>query len=131
MREHLKFGLIKTEEEFKELQRFAQSFDHEVGRDAIPPIFTIERGEHMVGYYNVIQHPIVCPAMNPAVTTPREFFETLMFLKNHYCLNSINGKFPHGMGLMAVQTKLPQHLKNAFERAGFRNTKKEIWQALP
>lgn len=130
MRDHIKFGLIQNKIEFDSLAAFAASFDHHVGPDSILPIYTIERGEHMIGYFNVLTYPIVAPALHPRLTTPRDFYEVIQILKNHFCLNSISDKFRNGTGFMAVPTD--EVIKdNVFERCGFKNTKKEIWQAIP
>jgi hypothetical protein len=131
MREHIKFGLIKNTQEFEGLKAFAESFLHHVGVDSILPIYTIERGDQMLGYFNVLTYPVVFPAMHPGLTTPRDLYETLHALKNHYCLNSIDGKFTHGTGLMAIPKNVAAETARAFKKAGFMPMNKEIWQAVP
>jgi hypothetical protein len=130
MREQLKFGVIRTHDELESLKRFAESFNHRVGDDTIHPIYTIDFGGRMIGYYNVIQYPIVCPAMHPKVCTPRNFVETMQSVKNHFFLTSINGQFPHGTCLLAVPRELPIP-RRALEKSGFQDTKMELWQAIP
>jgi hypothetical protein len=129
-REHIKFGLVRNEIEFQSLAAFAATFNHHIGPDSIMPIYTIERGQQMLGYFNVLTYPIVAPALHPSLTTPRDFYEVIQILKNHFCLTSISEKFPNGTGFMAVPTDGIVE-DSVFERSGFRNTKKEIWQAIP
>jgi hypothetical protein len=130
MRDQIKFGLIKNPVEFESLAAFAASFGHQVGPDSILPIYTIERGQQMIGYFNVLTYPIVAPALHPSLTTPRDFYEVIQILKNHFCLGSINEKFPNGTGFMAIPTSGFADY-SVFERCGFHNTQKEIWQAIP
>lgn len=130
MRDHIKFGMIRTDEEFKALVQFAESFNHKVGPDSILPIYTIERGQHMLGYFNLILYPIVCPAFHPRACTPRDFRDAVQAAKSHFCLNSIDNKFPHGTCLIAVPKQLALK-ESVLERCGFANTKKELWQAIP
>lgn len=129
-REHIKFGMIQTEEAFQSLIQFAESFNHTVGSDSILPIYTIERGDHMIGYANVLLQPIVAPALHPKMCTPRDFYDAIMTMKNHYCLNSISQKFPNGTCFMSLPT-VPVIENRVFERCGFQNTNKELWQAIP
>jgi hypothetical protein len=129
-REHIKFGIIRTQEELQSLAAFAKSFDHNVGLDSIRPIFTIERGDQMIGYFNVLLYPIVAPSLHPAICTPRDFNDALAAMRNHYCFLSIGEQFPYGTSFMAVPTNT--EIENSvFERNGFVNTKKEIWQCIP
>lgn len=131
MRDHIKFGMIRTEEGFKSLMQFAESFDHKVGPDSILPIYTIERGQHLIGYYNLLLLPIVCPALHPKICTPRDFHNTLQAAKSHFCLSSISEKFPNGTCFMAIPAKATAEMNGAMEHSGFVNTKKELWQAIP
>jgi hypothetical protein len=131
MRDHIKFGMIQTEEAFQSLIRFAESFDHNVGTDSILPIYTIERGDHMIGYFNLITYPVVCPAFHPKICTPRDFFDAVLVLKNHFCLSSISPKFPNGTCLITLPTELEDFKRTAGGKVGFKNTNKELWQAIP
>jgi hypothetical protein len=130
MRDQIKFGIVRSLEELEDLKRFAKSFDHKVGNDSIMPIYTITRGQQLIGYYNVILYPIVSPSMHPRLCSHRDFFDALFCVKHHFCLNSIDAHFPNGTCLLAVPTKLAIP-DRALERAGFKNTKKEIWQHVP
>jgi hypothetical protein len=131
MKEQIRFGLVKTVEELERLKQFAATFDHAVGDNSMFPIYTVERGEQLIGYYNLINFPVpvVCPAMHPDICTPRDFRDSLEFVKHHFCLNSINGNFPHGTCLLAVPPKLP-FSPSAFERSGFKRTGLELWQII-
>lgn len=131
MREQIKFGLVRTREALESLQKFAESFDHKVGDDSILPIYTIERGQQVIGYYNMITFPIVCPAFHPKQCTPRDFHDTVQFAKTHFCLNSICDRFPNGTCLIALPRDLEPLKKVAVEKCGFKNTKAELWQAIP
>lgn len=130
MRDQIKFGMIRSDEEFQSLVKFAASFEHNVGSDSIMPIYTIERGDQMLGYFNVLLHPIVAPSMHPSITTARDFYEAMLSVRNHFCMNSVDGKFPNGTCFFALPTD--EIVKDSvFERCGFKNTKKELWQAIP
>jgi hypothetical protein len=131
MREQVKFGTIRTEEEFRSLQAFAASFDHEIGSDAALPIYTIERGDQVIGYFNVVCYPILGPAFHPAVCSPRDFFEAVTLAKSHFCINTIDNKFRYGTCLLALRKDLKSSMKTALMRCGFKNLHKEIWQAIP
>jgi hypothetical protein len=132
MREQVKFGLIRTDEEFEGLRQFAETFDHTVGPGSILPIYTVERGEQMIGYFNVLMYPIVAPSMHPTHCTARNFFDALEFVKHHFCLNSIDNKFRYGTCFLSIPTNPPagQNMKDALERSGFKNTRHELWQAI-
>lgn len=131
MREQIKFGLIRTQEEFDALSQFAASFDHQVNGQSILPIYTIERGKQMVGYFNVICIPIVCPSFHPDVCTPRDIHEIVQMAKNHFCMNSISDRFPNGTCMLAMPKNLPDNKRAIAERCGFKSTKAELWQAIP
>lgn len=129
-REHIKFGLVRTEEAFQSLMKFAESFDHKVGRDSLLPIWTIERGDQTIGYFNVLFYPVIAPAMHPRLTSPRDFYEAIYAVRSHFCMNSISEKFPNGTCFFALPTEeiVPDSI---FEKCGFRNTHKELWQCIP
>jgi len=129
-REQIKFGLIKTEEEFQDLKRFAESFDHSVEATSIFPIYTIARGDELIGYCNVMRQPVLHPSLHPGLATPRNFYDALQYAKQSFCLSSIDDRFPHGICVMA----LPRDLvvpDDAVVKCGFKNTNKEIWMAIP
>ena len=130
MRDHIKFSLIKSMEELEALQRFAKTFNHQVGLDSIMPIYTIERGEQVIGYFNVLMYPVVCPALHPEHCTPRDFYETLRDARQHYCFVSIDAKFPNGTCFMAIPKQL-SFPGDALEKLGFKFTGKELWQCIP
>ena len=122
--------MIQAREEFEDLKKFGESFDHTIPDDVAHPIYTIERGDQMIGYFNVMTYPIVSPALHPRICTPRDFYEAIHILKNHYCLITINQKLRYGTGLMALPSVPVMDMK-VVEKAGFKNTRKEIWQATP
>lgn len=130
MREHITFGLIRTEEALQSLKKFAESFDHHVGNDSIFPIYTISRGSYLFGYFNVISLPIFAPAFHPDVCTPRDFYDAAYALKQHFCLNSISDRFPNGTCLLALPKALAVK-REILEKLGFKDTGKIIWQSLP
>jgi len=131
MREQLKFRLVRTKEEFDGLSEFARTFDHHVGPGSILPIYTVERGQQMIGYFNVVAYPILGPAFHPGVGTAREFFEAVQYVKNHFCMSSIDNNFRNGTCFMALRPDMKPVLKRALEHCGFKNTNKELWQAIP
>jgi len=129
MREQIRFGLIRTPEEFEELKKFAKSFDHHVGEDSLLPIYTARRGGQLIGYFNVLMHPIACPAIDPNRCTPRDFYELVQYVKNFFCMNSISAHFPTGTCFMAFPLE-PKVERDVLDKCGFVATKKEIWQAI-
>ena len=131
MRDQIKFGMVRTAAELEELKVFAKTFNHKVGRDSIMPIYTGRCGDKLIGYFNLILYPIVCPAIHPVECSQRAFFDCIEYLKHHFCLESISDQFPFGMCFLALPQDMPINKKEAVERCGFRNTKKEIWQCIP
>ena len=131
IRERIKFGLVKNDEELAELREFAKSFGHEIRDDAVLPIYTGKKGDQLIGYFNLIGFPLVCPSLHPEHCTHRDFFDCVEFLKQHFCLNSISERFPYGISLLALPLDLPDHKKEAVERAGFKRMDKEIWFCVP
>jgi hypothetical protein len=84
----------------------------------------------MIGYFNLILYPIVCPSFHPKLCSHRDFHDAVQYAKNHFCLNSIDGRYPNGTCLLALPIKLAIR-KSAVEHMGFKRTGREIWQAIP
>jgi hypothetical protein len=130
MRERIKFGFVKNAEELESLKQFAATFEHTVNNDSMFPIYTVERGQQIIGYFNQIQYPVVCPAMHPQHCSHRNFFEALEAVKYHQCIASINNHFPNGTCLLAVPVQLTIP-SSALEKSGFKRTGHELWQHIP
>jgi hypothetical protein len=130
MRDQIKFGMVRTNEEYEDLKKFAKSFGHNVGNDTVLPIYVIERGDQVIGFFNMIPYPIGCPSFHPKVCTPRDFHEAALSLKNHFCLQSMDGRYPNGTCLLALP-KNPEMGERAIQRVGFKQIGREIWQYIP
>lgn len=128
--DQIKFGLIRTVKEFEALKAYAKSFGHVVDDRSITPIYTIHRGDKQIGYFNLILQPIVCPSFHTELCTHRDFYDSVQYAKNHFCMNSIDDRFPNGTCFLALPRELAIK-KDVVERMGFADTKTQLWQAIP
>jgi hypothetical protein len=108
---------------------FAKSFDHNI-ENGILPIYTINKGDNMVGYFQALTHPIICPAFHPRACSPRDFKEACEAIKNWRYLNSISQQFPNGTCLIAADNN-PKIDPEIIKKLGFKNLNMQIHQATP
>jgi hypothetical protein len=123
----IKFNLIQDKESFDQVAVFAKSFDHDIDK-GILPIYTVSKGDNMIGYFSALTQPIICPAFHPRVCSPRDFKETVEALKNWRFLNSISQQFPNGVGFLATDTKIDPAI---IQKLGFKNLNMQLYQATP
>jgi len=77
MRESIKYKYISPNtHEFKQMQTFAKSFDHEIVENPNITVHALYRGDTCFGYLDCVYLPVTYPAFHPAVTKPRDIVDT-------------------------------------------------------
>lgn len=130
MRDQIRIGLVRTEQDLESLSKFAASFDHEVTADSIQPIYMLHRGERLFGYFNVLSIPVTYPAFHtdPEICSKRDIYEGAMAIKNFFMMGSISPMFPNGTWFVAIPFDTP-FPESVLTGVGLMKTNKRIWQA--
>jgi hypothetical protein len=125
MRDTTKFVEINPySDDFKRMQQFAKTFNHEISVRRNAKLFAFERGEKTFGYADIFYLPIAFPAFHPEVCTPRGVIEVIQGWKTH-C------EFNHGgEGLIAVPLDETRATfpKEMIEKAGYAKMNREIYE---
>jgi len=133
MRDSLRFGRVDSDKKLTEWKEFAASFDHytEDGQHPIMPITTVSRGDKMFGYWSEITRPILFPCWHPALTTPRDFMESIEAFSNIACYGSMSHQFPNGVSYVGLDTHGLAIGRNYVEKCGYENLNTEIHRRVP
>jgi hypothetical protein len=112
-------------DDFKRMQIFAKSFDHDITPWKNGRVFAFERGEKVYGYADVIYLPVAFPAFHPELTEPRAVLEVMQGWKT-YCEIAHDGE-----GWIAAPTE--GHRPSTFpsetvEKLGYAKMNREIYQ---
>ncbi len=133
MRQPLKFELVDTREKFEELKVFAATFNHEVDDTARLPIISVSRGTRQIGYFHVVNVPMIWPAFHtdPAICSPRDTMDFVETVKNYQFLTSLGGRTPNGES----HALLPEDLSGGgftpegLSKLGYTDLKQKLWHA--
>jgi hypothetical protein len=126
MSNSLRYSIVSTETQMKEVAEFASSFNHDLSK-AIHPIYMVHRGGSLIGYFCLPNIPVFFPAFHPDKCSPRDFVGIVEQVRAAACLNSIGGQFPNGQCWLAVENQ-PAIPRQIIERLGFKNTNCQLYQ---
>lgn len=112
-------------DDFKRMQLFAKSFDHDIQPWKNGRLVAFERGEKIFGYADIVYLPVAFPAFHPGLTDPRGVLEVVQGWKTH-C------EFAHGgEGFIGVPTddiRTKNFPKETIEKLGYSKMNREIYQ---
>lgn len=81
-KEPINFERIRTPEQFERLQAFAKTFNHEVtASHALAPLIVVKRGEKWIGFFQIVNSPVVFSAWHNDECEPRDFLESMRALQ--------------------------------------------------
>lgn len=125
MRNPLVFKQVRNQSDFDATKRFAKEFAHDI--DTSMPVVTMERDGRKLGYYQLLQQPVVIMAFHPDCS-PRDFKEMSETVMAHRKLSSMNDIHPEGVCYTLVGEDSPVP-KEAVEKLGFRDTGLKLFVA--
>lgn len=70
-------------QEFKQLQTFAKSFDHEINPHPNINVYAHYRDDICFGYSDHVLIPTIYPAFHPALTRPRDVIQVMNDWRTH------------------------------------------------
>lgn len=110
-------------DDFKRMQQFAKTFDHEIAPWRNGKLVSFERDEKTFGYADIIYLPVAFPAFHPQVTTPRGVADIISAWKATAQL-SYGGEGWIGVPMDESRQTFP---KQMLEKAGFSKMNREIY----
>ena len=122
----LKLETVRTEERLDEVREFAASFQHVIGGSEALPIITASNDNGLVGYYHILQKPVISFAFHPDpdICSPRSFVEIVEGVKKWQFHNTMGDQFPRGIcyALIPNSPAIPMDTikKMGFEERGLQ-----------
>lgn len=132
MREQITFESVRTQEQFDALKDYVAVNDHVHRFDdhSILPAVTMRRGAKRIGYFQVLNQPIVMPSFHVNSCTPRDFVEASEQLKSIFQFNSMSDRFPNGTLFLGLPPQLM--VDDALVgKLGGERIQRELWQFTP
>jgi hypothetical protein len=78
MREKITYRYIAPNtQEFRQMQTFAESFDHQIVDNPNVTLHAFYRGDTCFGYSDCVYLPVTYPAFHPAITRPRDVVQVM------------------------------------------------------
>jgi hypothetical protein len=92
MRESINYKYVAPNtEEFRQMQTFAQSFDHHIVESPNTTLHALCRGDVVFGYSDCVYLPVTYPAFHPSITRPRDVVQVMSDWKAHTQLSGKHG----------------------------------------
>ena len=111
-------------EEFARLQRFAESFDHEIRPHPNISVYAHYRGDICFGYSDHVFMPTIYPAFHPAVTRPRDVIQVMADWKAHCQLSGSHGYLGVPLNNDDGKGHFPQEV---MEKLGLQRMHRELY----
>ena len=78
MREKITYRYIAPNtQEFRQMQTFAESFDHQIVDNPNVTLHAFYRGNTCFGYSDCVYLPVTYPAFHPEITRPRDVVQVM------------------------------------------------------
>jgi hypothetical protein len=110
-------------DDYKRMQQFAKTFDHEIGHWRNGKVIAFERDEKTFGYADIVYLPLAFPAFHPEVTTPRGVADVISAWKTVAQFNH-GGEGWIGVPLDESRKTFPTEM---IEKAGYSKMNREIY----
>jgi len=110
-------------DDFRRMQQFARTFDHEIGPWKNGKLVAFERDEKTFGYADIVYLPVAFPAFHPEVATPRAIMDVVSGWKAVAQL-SHGGEGWIGVPLDETRRTFPAQM---LENIGFSKMNREIY----
>jgi hypothetical protein len=108
--------------EYKELQKFAKSFDHEINESSNINTYAHYRDGILFGYSDHVFLPVTYPAFHPEFTRPKDVIQVMSDWRAHIQLGS-------RIGYIGVPTNegRPNFSDEIMNKLGLKSCKREIY----
>lgn len=111
---------IKDADQVAKLKSFAKEFDHEVENFSFP-IYILKENEEWLGYFQIVEKPVIFTAWNPHKIKPRQFRDGMLAIWGW-------GRLQHGTVMTSVPIGVKRFTEKIFKKLGLRKTGLELYE---
>lgn len=126
----IRFQTVTTDRQFEELKELAAKDGHRLDNNSLTPIVEIWRGDKRIGWFHILNQPVLMPCFCKETCSPRDFKEAAEALMHIHQYTSMSQRFPNGTTFMAIPPT-PAIDEAIIEKLGFERIHREVWQATP
>jgi hypothetical protein len=115
-------------DDFVRMQKFAESFDHQIADNPNINVYALARGDHVFGYSEHVFLPVVYPAFHPSLTRPQDVLQVMRDWRAHAMLSGRMGYIGVPLPEESGRANFPE---TTMKKLGLQRMRREIFQVIP
>jgi len=114
-------------QEFRQMQTFAESFDHKIVENPSATLHALYRGDTCFGYSDCVYLPVTYPAFHPAITRPRDVVQVMSDWVAHTQLSGKSGFIGVPLNNIDHAGRILNFPEETMNKLGLVRTQRELY----